>query len=82
MFLPIFEWIDCVTSRNLVWLRKNRCNQLSDVDNGTWKNANDILARQVSLGRQLQGDGFIFYSYDYLNNPHTKQEVENVMKVL
>lgn len=54
----------------------------SDVDNGTWKNADDILARQVTLGRDLKGDGFMFYAYDYLENPHTKTEVENVMKVL
>lgn len=54
----------------------------SDVDQGTWKNADDILARQVTLGRELNGDGFMFYSYDYLENPYTKTEVENVMKIL
>lgn len=54
----------------------------SDVDQGTWKNASDILARQVTLGRELGGNGFMFYSYDYLEHPHTKTEVENVMKIL
>lgn len=54
----------------------------SEVDNGTWKAANDILARQVALGRELGGDGFLFYSYDYLENPYTREEVENVLKIL
>ena len=86
-YLPFDEaaqtWRDMVTNSQVkLYYGIGLYKAGSDVDNGTWKNANDILARQVSLGRQLQGDGFIFYSYDYLNNPHTKQEVENVMKVL
>ena len=54
----------------------------SDVDDGTWKNADDILAQQVTLGRELGVDGFMFYSYDFLENENTKKEVENVMNVL
>lgn len=54
----------------------------SDADDGTWKTADDILARQVSLGRTVECDGFMFYSWDYLQTEQTKAEVENVMKVL
>ena len=54
----------------------------SDADDGTWKTADDILARQVSLGRTVECDGFMFYSWDYLETEQTKAEVENVMKVL
>ena len=54
----------------------------SDADDGTWKTADDILARQVSLGRTVECDGFLFYSWDYLAAEQTKAEVENVMKVL
>ena len=52
------------------------------MDDGTWKNADDILAQQVTLGRELGVDGFMFYSYDFLENENTKKEVENVMNVL
>lgn len=54
----------------------------SDADGGTWKSANDILARQVSLGRTVECDGFLFYSWDYFSAEQTQQEVANVMKVL
>lgn len=54
----------------------------SDVDDGTWKNADDILARQVSAGRELDCSGFLFYSWDYLDTQQTQAEMENVMKVL
>ena len=52
----------------------------SDADEGTWKKADNILAQQVSLGRQVECDGFMFYSWEYLNHDQTKEEVENVMK--
>ena len=46
----------------------------------TSKKADNILAQQVSLGRQVECDGFMFYSWEYLNHDQTKEEVENVMK--
>lgn len=54
----------------------------SDVDSGTWKKSTNILAQQVELGRKTSCDGFMFYSWEYLNNSQTKDEVQNVMKVL
>lgn len=54
----------------------------SDADSGTWKKSNNILARQVETGRKASCDGFMFYSWDYLNTDQTKEEVQNVMKVL
>jgi len=54
----------------------------SDADSGTWKKSNNILAQQVEVGRKTSCDGFMFYSWDYLNSDQTKEEVQNVMKVL
>lgn len=54
----------------------------SDVDSGTWKKSTNILAQQVELGRKTSCDGFMFYSWEYLNSSQTKEEVQNVMKVL
>ena len=54
----------------------------SDDDDGTWKHSSDILARQVSLGRELKCSGFMFYSWEYLSSEQTKEEVQNVMKIL
>jgi uncharacterized lipoprotein YddW (UPF0748 family) len=54
----------------------------SDVDSGTWKKSDNILAQQVEVGRKTSCDGFMFYSSDYLISGQTKEEVQNVMKVL
>ena len=54
----------------------------SDADSGTWQKSNNILAQQVEVGRKTSCDGFMFYSWDYLNSDQTKEEVQNVMKVL
>lgn len=54
----------------------------SDVDSGTWKKSSNILAQQVEAGRKISCDGFMFYSWEYLDNSQTKEEIQNVMKVL
>lgn len=54
----------------------------SDVDDGTWEKSDDIIAKQVMAGRDIDCDGFMFYSYDYLDTEQTQKEMENVMKVL
>lgn len=54
----------------------------SDADGGSWQESNDILSQQVLLGRETDCDGFMFYSWEYLEKEQTKEEIENVMKVL
>lgn len=54
----------------------------SDADEGTWEGSNDILKQQIEYGRNLGADGFMLYAYDYLVNNQTKEEIENVMKVI
>ena len=36
----------------------------------------------VMAGREIDCDGFMFYSWDYLDAGQTRAEMENVMKVL
>lgn len=54
----------------------------SDADSGTWQKSSDILSKQVQLARQSGGSGFMFYSWDYFNSDQTKEEVQNVIKLL
>ncbi len=54
----------------------------SDADSGTWKKSSSILSSQVQYGRKISCDGFMFYSYDYLTGAQTKDEVQNVIKLL
>ena len=54
----------------------------TDVDNGQWQKSSNILSTQLTLGREISCDGFMFYSYDYLMGETAAQEVQNVMAVL
>lgn len=54
----------------------------SDVDSGTWKKSDNILAKQIDFGRTVKCDGFMFYSCDFLTGDRTKEEVQNVIKIL
>lgn len=77
------SWRKMVTNQNIkLYLGLAVYKAGSDVDSGTWKKSTNILAQQVELGRKTSCDGFMFYSWDYLNSSQTKEEVQNVMKVL
>ena len=54
----------------------------SDLDEGTWKKSDDILAQQVEYGRTVGCDGFAFYSYENLKRGDAQEEFRNVMKIL
>lgn len=52
-------------------------------DSGTWKDKNDILKKEVELIRQNSKiRGFMLYAYDSLINEQSKEEIENVIKLL
>jgi len=77
------SWRKMVTNTNVkLYLGLAVYKSGSDADSGTWKKSSNILAQQVELGRKTSCDGFMFYSWDYLNTDQTKDEVQNVMKVL
>lgn len=54
----------------------------SDEDEGSWLDSDENMKSQIEYGRKLGADGFMFYSYDYLVNEQTEEEVENVMNYL
>lgn len=51
----------------------------SDEDSGTWLVSDEILKNQVLYGRSIDCDGFMLYSYDYLDTEKTKTEVQNAI---
>lgn len=53
----------------------------TDVDNGSWRDSVDTMARQVQTGRSLSCDGFMFYAYSDLIAGSRQQEVQNVVKL-
>jgi uncharacterized lipoprotein YddW (UPF0748 family) len=53
----------------------------SNLDNGTWKNENNILAKEIKCGREIGCNGFALYSFDSLTQNTAKDEVINVVKM-
>ena len=54
----------------------------SNEDDGTWLNHSDIITKQIEYAALSGTDGYILYSWEYLNNEQTAQEMENYRKLL
>lgn len=77
------QWKELVTNSEIeLYFGLGLYKASSDADEGTWKEADDILAQEIQLGRKIGCDGFMFYSYEQLNSETAQKEIENVMKVL
>ena len=77
------EWRKLVTNENIkLYIGLGLYKAGSDADDGTWLDNDENLKEQIEFGRQQKADGFMFYSFDYLVNEQTENEVENVMRYL
>ncbi len=54
----------------------------TDADSGTWLLSDNNLQKQIEYGRTLSTDGFMLYSYDYLETDVTKKEVQNAVAII
>lgn len=77
------EWRQLVKNKNVsLYIGLAVYKAGSDADEGSWEGSKDILKKEIEYGRELKADGFMLYSYDYLVHDQTKDEIENVMKVI
>lgn len=77
------EWSKVVKNENVkLYIGLGLYKAGSDDDDGTWLDSDENIKSQIEYGRSKEVDGFMFYSFDYLDNEQTKTEVENVMKYL
>lgn len=53
-----------------------------DEDGGTWLHSDDIISKQIEFARESSSDGFILYSWEYLDNEQTAAEVANIENIL
>lgn len=51
-------------------------------DDGTWQNSDTIIKNQIEYARGTNTDGFILYSWEYLDSVQTAAEVENFCTIL
>ena len=54
----------------------------TDADSGTWLLSDDNIATQIDYLREISADGYILYSYDYLDKDETKQEIQNIKEIM
>ena len=54
----------------------------SDDDNGQWAESDDIIRREIEYAQSQEYDGFMLYSYDYLQTEQTEKEVENILECI
>lgn len=74
------EWRELISNKNVkFYIGLGVYKAGSDSDNGTWLESDEILKNQVLYGRSIDCDGFMLYSYDYLDTEATKNEVQNVV---
>lgn len=77
------NWRELVTNKNTkLYIGLGLYKAGSDADDGTWLDSDENLKNQIEYGRQQGADGFMFYSFNYLDSEQTQAEVENVMKYL
>ncbi len=53
----------------------------SDEDDGSWLESDDIIAKQIAYSRKAGTDGYILYSFDYLESEQTKAEISNIDRI-
>ena len=78
------QWRDAITNPNIkYYIGLGLYKAGSDkYDDGTWKSADNIIQKQVEYGRDSGCNGFMLYSWEFLNNSQTSEEISNAMKVL
>ena len=54
----------------------------SDEEDGAWQESDEILATELTVGREAQFDGFMLYSYDSLLKEEAAAEVENLSRLI
>ena len=54
----------------------------SQADGGAWLGGGPAVARQIEQSRALGAQGFALYSWDYLDHPQTREEMQAVRQVL
>ena len=53
----------------------------SDADSGTWLLSDDNIKKQIEYTRDINTDGFMLYSYDYLESELAEKEIKNAVAV-
>ena len=83
-FNPLADkWKSTVTNPNIkLYFGLGMYKAGSDADNGTWLMSDDNLKKQIEYSRTIKTNGFMLYSYEYLENADTEKEVKNAVAII
>ena len=83
-FNPLADkWKSTVTNPNIkLYFGLGMYKAGSDADNGTWLLSDDNLQKQIEYSRAIKTNGFMLYSYEYLENADTEKEVKNAVAII
>ena len=77
------KWRDMTTNPNIkLYIGLGLYKAGSSADSGTWLKSSSIISQQIQAARSLKADGFMLYSWAYLDCAQTKTEMQNVQSVL
>ena len=83
-FAPLADrWKSAVTNEDIkLYIGLGMYKAGTDADSGTWLLSDDNLQKQIQYSREIGTDGFMLYSYEYLENKFTEKEVKNAAAVI
>ena len=77
------RWRDTVTNESVrLYIGLGLYKAGTDADSGSWQGRDDNLAKQICTLREKGADGFMLYSFDYLDRPETEQEMKKLLAVI
>lgn len=81
------SWKKLMKNPNIdLYVGLNIVNAGTDVPDGNiiseWLRNNDVIARQVEVGRQNGVAGFAYFRYEFFDKPQARAEVENLKKTI
>lgn len=77
------SWRNIITNDNIkLYIGLALYKAGGDEDDGTWQKSDDIISKQIEYARDCSTNGFILYSWEYLQNEQTSAEVANIEDIL
>lgn len=74
------KWIQVVKNKDIrLYFGLGLYKAGTDADSGTWLKSSNNISEQISSLRQKGANGFMLYSYEFLDKPETQEEVKNAM---
>lgn len=76
------SWKSIITNNTKLYIGLALYKAGGEEDDGTWQESSDIIKSQVEYARTAGSEGFILYSWEYLENEQTAAEISALKSLL